>query len=154
MGWFGHAILVLGIGMMTNMLVHISAHATEPLDAYAWEKRILIVFSPSDTDDRLIAQRAMNVASLGGLQERDMAIFSVLPEALIAELGPLPDGDPQIVAATLRETYTIPDDSFYVVLVGKDGDEKARIESTLPPVVLFDIIDAMPMRQREMTQPE
>ncbi len=131
-----------------------TAAQAAPLDPYHWEKRVLILFTPSDTDNRLIAQRAMNVASVAGLRERDMAIFSVLPGRLIAELGAKPAGDEAEIAAALRDRFGIPETGFFAILVGKDGAEKARIEATLPPAVLFELIDAMPMRQREMRQNE
>ena len=43
--------------------------------------------------------------------------------------------------------------AFAAVLVGKDGGEKFRSEGPVSPEVLFEIIDAMPMRRREMRDP-
>jgi len=39
---------------------------------------------------------------------------------------------------------------FTIILIGKDGGEKLRSDSILTQKKLFDIIDAMPMRQAEM----
>jgi hypothetical protein len=49
-----------------------------------------------------------------------------------------------------RRRYEVPDDGFAVVLVGKDGTEKRRDLSPVPVAPIFETIDAMPMRQREM----
>jgi len=43
-------------------------------------------------------------------------------------------------------------DAFRVVLVGKDGTEKRRDAEPVAARSLFDTIDAMPMRQREMRE--
>ncbi|MCS4120976.1 hypothetical protein GGP45_001318 [Salinibacter ruber] len=46
----------------------------------------------------------------------------------------------------------MPDDAFRVVLVGKDGTEKRREAEPVSARSVFDTIDAMPMRQREMRE--
>lgn len=43
-----------------------------------------------------------------------------------------------------------PDDGLTVVLVGLDTTEKLRTNGVLGADKLFDTIDAMPIRQREM----
>lgn len=40
--------------------------------------------------------------------------------------------------------------AFAVILIGKDGGEKFRSEKIVQPKQLFSIIDAMPMRKREV----
>ena len=42
------------------------------------------------------------------------------------------------------------DGTFAAILVGKDGGEKHRSVEPISPQTLFDLIDAMPMRQREI----
>ena len=39
---------------------------------------------------------------------------------------------------------------FTVILIGKNGGEKKRFLEPVQPAALFDIIDQMPMRRREM----
>ncbi len=55
-------------------------------------------------------------------------------------------------ARGLRERFDVPRGAFRVVLVGKDGTEKRRAPKPVPARSLFDTIDAMPMRQREMRE--
>ena len=59
---------------------------------------------------------------------------------------PLADGD----AAALRAHFGVEDDGFLAVLIGKDGTEKERYEAPVAADAVFEAIDAMPMRQREM----
>ncbi len=49
----------------------------------------------------------------------------------------------------LYKKYKV-DDRFTVILAGKDGYEKYRTNKLLEMNTLFSIIDAMPMRRREM----
>lgn len=50
-----------------------------------------------------------------------------------------------------RSTFSIPDDAFGVVLIGKDGGTKLVVKrEALTNAQLFETIDAMPMRKREM----
>jgi hypothetical protein len=124
------------------------SHAS-PLEPYLWKNRLIIIFAPSLDDRRLIAQRELNVHAIGGLQERDMVIFAVVgADCLNAELN----GAPADGAARIRERFGIPEDGFAVVLIGKDGSEKYRSGDIVEPAFIFDIVDGMPMRRREMRE--
>lgn len=51
-----------------------------------------------------------------------------------------------------RGRLRVEDGSFAAVLVGRDGGEKRRWAEPVVPEGLFEIIDAMPMRRREMRE--
>jgi len=50
------------------------------------------------------------------------------------------------------ERFGVAHSAFRTVLVGKDGAEKRRDAAPVTARSLFDTIDAMPMRQREMRE--
>lgn len=50
----------------------------------------------------------------------------------------------------LHRHYRIANDQFGVLLIGKDGSEKFRSLTPVSPTQLWQLIDQMPMRQREM----
>jgi len=52
----------------------------------------------------------------------------------------------------LRDRFGIANDTFAVVLIGKDGGEKGRFLEPLEPTTLFDLINRMPMRRRELKE--
>jgi hypothetical protein len=52
--------------------------------------------------------------------------------------------------SNLFSKYKVNPDEFTVILIGKDGSEKLRTNELLQPAKLFAVIDAMPMRKREM----
>lgn len=54
----------------------------------------------------------------------------------------------------LRSRYGVAGEDAVLVLVGKDGTEKARYALPADPDDVFARIDAMPMRQREMRRRE
>ena len=58
------------------------------------------------------------------------------------------DGSERSTAA--RSRFGVEDGTFAAVLVGKDGGEKHRSAGPIAHRKLFDLIDAMPMRQREI----
>ena len=55
-------------------------------------------------------------------------------------------------AEDARKRFGIGGETFAVVLVGKDGGEKFRSTEPVEPEDLFDRIDAMPMRRREVRE--
>ena len=68
--------------------------------------------------------------------------------------GPGEETRPLTTAAVRRlyDRFSVGPGEFRVVLVGKDGTEKRRDPEPVTARSLFDTIDAMPMRQREMRQ--
>ena len=125
------------------------AVSAQPLQQFLWENRPLVIFAPNDTDTRLLNQRAMLVAHIEGLRARDMVVIAVIgDERAMPELGP----SPQASADAFRSRFDVAASDFTVVLVGKDGTEKARATNPVLPEAVFEIIDRMPMRQREMRE--
>ena len=53
----------------------------------------------------------------------------------------------------LRDAYSAVPDESLLVLIGKDGGVKRRSDEIVGMTKLFNQIDAMPMRQREMNRP-
>lgn len=109
---------------------------TNRLAEHKRSERLLIVFAPDESDESLIEQKKLVEESETGFEERDL-----LP-VYIAATSP---GD-----AEIRVGFGVERGSFAAVLVGKDGTEKARFESPVATEELFRLIDAMPMRKREM----
>mgnify|MGYP005843435661 CR=1 FL=1 len=52
----------------------------------------------------------------------------------------------------LQQKFRLTGTDPVFVLIGKDGGEKARQTGSLPLQKWFDLIDSMPMRQREMRE--
>lgn len=120
----------------------------DPSD-HRWTHRLLYVFAPSDTHPDLLAQRQMATGFVDGFRDRDLLFVSVLERGESLADGQAMD-EPS--AAKLRERYDVGSGDFAVILVGKDGTEKRRSDRPVPIEALFEQIDQMPMRQREMQE--
>ncbi len=125
------------------------ASGDDALQSYRWESRPLLVFAPSeDHADYVKLVRSLR-AQRTELLDRDMVVFHLLSkgqsriekESLKAQ-----------VATALRARFDVRPGEAVMILVGKDGGTKARrpLDDDLSPI--FALIDAMPMRLREMQE--
>jgi hypothetical protein len=123
------------------------------LDAHRWEHRLLFVFAPSDTAEALSVQEEAFEGQDAGFRDRDLLLLTITGDTA-GTLRDGPDAEPRpLTDAAVRrlcDHFGVPADAFRVVLVGKDGTEKRRDAEPVTPRSIFDTIDAMPMRQREM----
>ena len=123
------------------------------LDAHRWEHRLLFVFASSDTADAVTTQQSAFDGHDAGFRDRDLLLL-FLNGAAEGQLVEAPGEEPQpLTEAAVRRLYDhfgVPTDAFRVLLVGKDGTEKRRDAEPVSARSIFDTIDAMPMRQREM----
>jgi hypothetical protein len=99
--------------------------------------RRLLVFAPSADHEAYARQLGLLEGREAGCEDRDL-----LAEPLFE------DGSDESAAA--RSRFRVEGGAFVAVLVGRDGGEKFRSAEPVPPEKLFDLIDAMPMRQREI----
>ena len=104
-----------------------------PLAAYKWEARPVIIFADSEKDPRFQKQVASLAARSDDMTERDVVI--------------LMDTDPD-ARSVLRKMFRPRD--FQILLIGKDGEIKLRRPHPITAEDLNRQIDRMPMRRREM----
>jgi Domain of unknown function (DUF4174) len=113
---------------------------------YQWKKRPLIVFSPSDSDARLIRQKAAINGQRTSFLDRDMVVVYVIGSSMTHDLGP----GPGMSGAALRSRFRASEGGFRVLLVGKDGGIKLDSPAPLTATDIFNEIDRMPMRRDEI----
>ncbi|MFB6247770.1 MAG: DUF4174 domain-containing protein [Salinibacter sp.] len=125
------------------------------LEAHQWEHRLLFVFAPSGAADSLAAQEERFEGHDPGFRDRDLRLLTLRgPADGTIRTAPGAEARPLTTTAAERlyDRFDVPTDAFRVVLVGKDGTEKRRDAEPVTARSLFDTIDAMPMRQREMRE--
>lgn len=116
------------------------------LEAHAWEDRPIVVFAPDETDSEYRRQMEIFAEHREGLAERRNVVYRVFEKgAGEGPFGPLERADVE----HLRSRFE-PKGRFAVVLVGLDTTEKLRVTEPLSAEQLFETIDAMPMRKREI----
>lgn len=128
--------MVRGLLLMGMVLASGAMAAENPLAAHRWKARVVVMSAPGPDDPHLLRQRALLAAVPDGVRDRDLVVL----EAVGAT----------VEARGLRTRLGLPDASFRVVLVGKDGESKLDSATPLPVETLFSTIDAMPMRRDEM----
>lgn len=118
--------------------------------------RPLLIFAPSASDARLQQQLKAFDPHTPDFRERDVLVVvntkdgkPVNPSALQSLRTTKLDA---AESEKLRHRFNISDDSFVVLLVGKDGGEKYRSENIVTVATLNHKIDAMPMRRAEQNQ--
>jgi Domain of unknown function (DUF4174) len=117
------------------------------LDALRWKNRILVLFSPTESDPSFRLQKKDLASSAEGVLERDLMILEILEHGE-SRAGNLLLSEKSV--QDIRARLGVGSGPFQVFLIGKDGAEKLR--STEPVAVkdIFGLIDSMPMRRQEM----
>ena len=113
-------------------------------DSVRWENRLLVF---SGEDENAVRQKVLALDSRTGHLERNLLVIHLEDDTatlVVGETAALPESE------LFRKRFAMPDDAFEVVLVGKDGGVKERRRTVFETEELFGIIDAMPMRMREM----
>ena len=126
-------IVFMGAGMAAAQDGPVFRDAADAdLDGFRWNARPVLVFADAENDPGYVSQMDILRDVEDGLADRDIVVMS--------DAGP---GN-----SALRERFA--PKGFLVVLIGKDGGVKLSRTEPVAANTLFDTIDAMPMRQREM----
>jgi Domain of unknown function (DUF4174) len=118
------------------------------MEEYRGRQRPVLIVAPSGQDARLSRQREMLAGSFEGLRERDVVLIELVGSQVDTVIGP----ECSQSAKGLRARYSLALDGFSILLVGKDGGVKLRSDEPVSVDALLALIDAMPMRQREMRE--
>ncbi|MBE0535559.1 MAG: DUF2867 domain-containing protein [Phycisphaerae bacterium] len=117
------------------------------MEAYRWKNRPVLIFAPSREHPSFVQQRQWLSEVAAGVEDRDIVIIEVCGRDS-SNAGRRAPGENE--QTSLRKRFDAPTDDFLFVLVGKDGTVKLKSHEPVAPAELFDLIDAMPMRQEEM----
>jgi len=117
------------------------------LDAYQWKNRILLVFAPSSDADAYKRQTREFEGQEDGIADRDLIVLELFENGG-SRLGNTPLSER--VATLMRRQFGVEAGKFSIVLIGKDGTVKLRSPGPISVSEIFSLIDAMPMRKREM----
>jgi len=118
----------------------------EILESYRWKNRIVLLFGPhkNATVQKQLAELEKDTA---GMTDRDLLIFHIdTKETRLINQS----SNPALSAKQLRSQYKTGKNEFRYILIGKDGGVKLDKKEFVAKTRLFSVIDAMPMRQREM----
>ena len=115
----------------------LSAMNAQRLDDLRWKKRVIIIYAPNGSEQKLSQQERLLHSHDAELKERDLTKIILRSRAENAEIA---------------ERFNLAKADFALLLIGKDGLEKLRSRDVVSPETLFRLVDSMPMRQEEMRE--
>ena len=128
-----HGNIFSGILLVSFMAIMISKelHGIE-LNQYLWKNRIILTFADDEDHPDLIKLKVEMNENDCGILSRDLLHFHFSNDG-----------------KTGNQKSTN-DQSFRILLIGKDGGIKDESNQYVSLIQLFKLIDSMPMRQDEM----
>ncbi|XLS29856.1 DUF4174 domain-containing protein [Flavobacteriaceae bacterium M23B6Z8] len=117
----------------------------QDLSKHQWKHRIVLLISNENSNPDLQKQLNAFKNQHDELEERKLIVYRVTPHSYKT----LNDEEWK-KSSSLYDTYKNNDEAFKLVLIGLDGSTKTQKNHFLSCEDLFAIIDAMPMRQREI----
>lgn len=118
------------------------------LEQYRWENRLILLFGQAS--DTIVEKQITELEKdSAGITERDLLILHIDRNDVQFLRKP---SSPAFSAKQLRNRYDVKRDEFRYILIGKDGGVKYNKKDFVLSEALFSIIDAMPMRKREMRE--
>ena len=120
-----------------------------PLAEFRWQHRVLLLYVPDGGSAARDDFRARVAARRCGIEDRDLLVGEIVG----VERGRL--GEAELSAArvgALRRRHDIGPERVATVLVGKDGGRKMAVDGVADLDAVFERIDGMPMRRREMAE--
>lgn len=124
--------------------------AAQSLPEYRWTSRVLVLFAPDIDDPLFLKQQALLSEASEELREREVIVLMATPHGDHENTGLFM---PESSSEYFYEYFGAEPYQLEMALVGLDGSEKFRAKNQVTPVsVLLELIDGMPMRQRELRQ--
>ena len=144
---------VTALMMITSIAHAVSLRAPEA--GLLWNNRVVLVF---DGEGGRIAQQQVTLMETAAYDWRDRNLVLIAAKATDAvkvwHQGQLSQSQEKWItglsSADLIKTYGFSGMPGQSALIGKDGGIKLRVFGAIKNSILFETIDVMPMRQREM----
>jgi hypothetical protein len=116
-------------------------------DSLRWKNRVLVLFSPSESDVSFQLQKQGLASSTEGVLDRELMVLEIIEQGQSRAGNQLLS---QKSVQNIRRRLGVQAGPFQVLLIGKDGGVKLRSSEPVSVKDIFGLIDSMPMRQQEM----
>ena len=118
----------------------------QSLEDHLWKDRVLLIVSENPSDVTFRRQVRALRSEKKALEKRVGIVYLVFPHTYGIGL----EGEPKRERTPGSILGFEPDAGFGLLLIGLDGGIKYRSRSYVDPKILWELIDAMPMRRAEM----
>lgn len=123
---------------------------SQDLKTHQWNDRIILVFS-NDGESVLFKQQIDLLKDASkGCADRKLVMYQVTRSEVHVNYFNGTESRKWNTTTDLYKDFMKPNDSFKVILIGLDGTIKEKRQQPFTSKELFEIIDGMSMRQREM----
>jgi hypothetical protein len=124
---------------------------TMPMDLtqFQWKNRLLLIFAPDVNDEFFQKLQGEIIAQKAGVEDRDLVVFEIFERGQSQMNTAHLD---QEAVDSIRKRLAVPQSTFRVILIGKDGGMKLERDDQVGLEEIFERIDSMPMRKNEMRQ--
>jgi hypothetical protein len=119
------------------------------LSQFQWKNRLLLIFAPDENDSLFKKLQSEIIAQEAEVKDRDLIIFELFGLGSSRMNRALLD---QSKVDSIRRHFSVPQRSFRVILIGKDGGIKLKRNDQIDLETIFELIDSMPMRNDEIRQ--
>jgi hypothetical protein len=143
-----HCMVLLLVGMMVGSASGKDQDQVD-LSSYQGKNRLLMLFAPSEDAPMYQSFKKQLQRRAQEMRDRDLVTFHLF-ESGEGRLDDRSLHKEQVLP--LRKLFSITRGECTVILIGKDGDVKFREQLPVDLSEIFAIIDAMPMRQREIRE--
>ncbi|MCW8327892.1 DUF4174 domain-containing protein [Photobacterium sp. SDRW27] len=137
---------VINCCLYSALLLFSVASFSYPADSLHWNHRSILFFAPEKDHyvQEFIKQTLMNGCQL---QERDIKTVIITRDGFNQPANFFSADDIRY----LEQKYNIATDTHTAILIGKDGLEKYRWGEETNWNYLTELVDSMPLRQKEMS---
>jgi len=118
----------------------------QSLSDYQWQNRLLLVVTNKD-DQNTRMQLALMGEYNREVQDRKLIIIKVLPNGYYND-----QSEVWVTNSALYSVYSSKKSAFQIFLIGLDGRVKLRTQHPVHPKEIFELIDQMPIRKRELDE--
>ncbi len=116
---------------------------------YRWKNRLIVVFAEKE-EAKIWKNTQSQFEKLSKeIKDRDMKLIGIFPDRILNQKGANIGTEKE--AVELRKRFRVSGSGSFLLLIGKDGQEKYRTRTEISlEEVIFPRVDAMPMRQAEI----
>ncbi|MFK8101042.1 MAG: DUF4174 domain-containing protein [Saprospiraceae bacterium] len=132
-------LLMLGLFKVTKI-------TAQNLSAHQWENRVLLLLVEDTQNFSYQAQLSILKSQEKALKDRKILVYHLQASQFKKGLN----GEEWTISQGVFQQYKSSKAPFEIVLMGLDGGVKLQQSKLLPAQDLFNLIDQMPMRKREL----
>lgn len=136
---FNFLAIIMIIGFQSTI-------SAQNLSEHLWKERVVLVYTDDQSSERFSKQLDELKSDMEGLDDRKLVLYSITPMHFRKgwEKGEWKSRNGSL------DKFREGEGNFEVVLLGLDGRVKLRQDQLLKRDRLYNTIDRMPMRQREL----